>query len=572
MKKLRYLLFILFIYVVGFGMCEAASLSVSASKKTVTVGSTVKVTVNASGAAGWEYCISYDDSMLSLSSSTVGNNGSQSCVLTGSTLTGGSSVEFVFKARKSGTSTVSVRSAAMYNDAGNEINFSKGSVSITARTQAEIEASYSNNAYLSNLRVVDYEIAPEFKKDVYEYDLEVENDVDKVTIRATKADSGASVSGTGEKELTEGMNSFKIVVTAEKGNKKTYTININRKELNPINVKVDDKDYTVVRKEDVLAAPTYYTSTTIKINDEDVPAFVSEITGYTLVGLKDEEGNISLYSYNEGDYKLYQQIDTEGFIFIPEEAKELIEGYENSETININDLEVKVYTGEKKSDFVLVYGMNARSGERNWYTYDTKEKTFQRYVATEKESVSDNNLYFWLMIVFAALSGLTIILVIVLMVLNSKIRKKNNKLIEMVKASKKEDSLDQSENIEEKKEEDNLDEEESKESIEETIINNIAKANAENFDEDLQDTKTDLDESIHDTEILKEIKDREEEIDETKLSKRELRRLEKEKALKEAEELKKMRDDFLKTEEYEIVDEDVQEEPKKKGKGRKKRK
>ncbi len=572
MKKLRYLLFILFIYVVGFGMCEAASLSVSASKKTVTVGSTVKVTVNASGAAGWEYCISYDDSMLSLSSSTVGNNGSQSCVLTGSTLTGGSSVEFVFKARKSGTSTVSVRSAAMYNDAGNEINFSKGSVSITARTQAEIEASYSDNAYLSNLRVVDYEITPEFKKDVYEYDLEVENDVDKVTIRATKADSGASVSGTGEKELTEGMNSFKIVVTAEKGNKKTYTININRKELNPINVKVDDKDYTVVRKEDVLTAPTYYTSTTIKINDEDVPAFVSEITGYTLVGLKDEEGNISLYSYNEGDYKLYQQIDTEGFIFIPEEAKELIEGYENSETININDLEVKVYTGEKKSDFVLVYGMNARSGESNWYTYDTKEKTFQRYVATEKESVSDNNLYFWLMIVFAALSGLTIILVIVLMVLNSKIRKKNNKLIEMVKASKKEDILDQSENIEEKKEEDNFVEEESKESIEETIINNIAKANAENFDEDLQDTKTDLDESIHDTEILKEIKDREEEIDETKLSKRELRRLEKEKALQEAEELKKMRDEFLKTEEYEIIDEDVQEEPKKKGKGRKKRK
>src|SRR5699024_4335017 len=123
--------------------------------------------------------------------------------------------------------------------------------------------------------------------------------------------SGASVSGTGEKELTEGMNSFKIVVTAEKGNKKTYTININRKELNPINVKVDDKDYTVVRKEDVLTAPTYYTSTTIKINDGDVPDFVSEITGYTLVGLKDEEGNISLYSYNEGDYKLYQQIDTE---------------------------------------------------------------------------------------------------------------------------------------------------------------------------------------------------------------------------------------------------------------------
>lgn len=571
MKKIKYLLFVVFIGIIGLNYCYAASLSVSANKKTVVVGSTVTVTVNASGADGWEYCIDYDSSILSLSSSTVGNNGSLSCVQTGGITSGGSSVKFVFKARKSGSTTVGVKSASMLDYTGKEISFSKGSVSITAKTQAEIEANYSTNAYLSNLRVVDYEITPEFKKDVYEYNLEVENNVEKITIRGTKADSSASISGTGEKELTEGMNSFKIVVTAEKGNKKTYTININRKELNPINVKIDDKDYTVVRKEDVLTAPTYYTSTTIKINDEDVPAFVSEITGYTLVGLKDEEGNISLYSYNEGDYKLYQQIDTEGFIFIPEEVKELIEGYENSETININDLEVKVYTGEKKSDFVLVYGMNARSGERNWYTYDTKEKTFQRYVATEKESVSDNNLYFWLTVVFAVLSGITIVLVIVLMALNSKIRKKNNRLIKMLENNKDKEK-EVSNNKEEEKEEDNSDEL-SREDIEETIINNIAKANSDNFTDELEETKTDLDESIHDTEILEEIKTREEEVDKKALSKREIRRLEKEKALKEARELKKMRDDFLKTEEFEMVDvSDDETESKKNKKGKRKKK
>ena len=567
MKKIKYLLFVVFIGIIGLNYCYAASLSVSANKKTVVVGSTVTVTVNASGADGWEYCIDYDSSILSLSSSTVGNNGSLSCVRTGGITSGGSKVKFVFKARKSGSTTVGVKSASMLDYTGKEINFSKGSVSITARTQAEIEASYSDNAYLSNLRVVDYEIAPEFKKDVYEYNLEVENNVEKITIRGTKADSSASISGTGEKELTEGMNSFKIVVTAEKGNKKTYTININRKELNPINVKVDDKDYTVVRKEDVLTAPTYYTSTTIKINDEDVPAFVSEITGYTLVGLKDEEGNISLYSYNEGDYKLYQQIDTEGFIFIPEEAKELIEGYENSETININDLEVKVYTGEKKSDFVLVYGMNARTGEKNWYQYDTKEGTFQRYVESENNDSKDYQLYFWLTVVFAVLSGITIVLVIVLMALNSKIRKKNNRLIKMLENNK-----DKEKEVSNNKEEDNSDEL-SREDIEETIINNIAKANSDNFTDELEETKTDLDESIHDTEILEEIKTREEEVDKKALSKREIRRLEKEKALKEARELKKMRDDFLKTEEFEMVDvSDDETESKKNKKGKRKKK
>ena len=571
MKKLKYLLFVIFIFGVGFKVCDAASLSVSSNKKTVAVGSTVTVTVNASGAAGWEYCISYDSSVLSLSSSTVGNNGTESCVLTGSTITGGESVKFIFKARKSGKSTVTVKSAAMYNDEGISINFSKGSVSINAKTQAEIEASYSDNAYLSNLRVEDYEITPEFKKDVYEYNLEVENNVEKITIRGTKADSSASISGTGEKELTEGMNVFKVIVTAEKGNKKTYVINVNRKELNPIEVKVGNDNLTVVRKSEALTPPTYYTSTTIKINDEDVPAFVSEITGYTLVGLKDEDGNISLYSYKNGEYKPYVQIGTEGFIFIPEETDELISGYTNNKEIKINDVEVKAYVGEDKNDFVLVYGMNARTGEKNWYQYDTKEGTFQRYVESENNDSKDYQLYFWLTVVFAVLSGITIVLVIVLMALNSKIRKKNNRLIKMLENNKDKEK-EVSNNKEEEKEEDNSDEL-SREDIEETIINNIAKANSDNFTDELEETKTDLDESIHDTEILEEIKTREEEVDKKALSKREIRRLEKEKALKEARELKKMRDDFLKTEEFEMVDvSDDETESKKNKKGKRKKK
>ena len=125
---------------------------------------------------------------------------------------------------------------------------------------------------------------------------------------------------------------------------------------------------------------------------------------------------------------------------------------------------------------------------------------------------------------------------------------------------------------EEEKEEDNSDEL-SREDIEETIINNIAKANNDNFTDELEETKTDLDESIHDTEILEEIKTREEEVDKKALSKREIRRLEKEKALKEARELKKMRDDFLKTEEFEMVDvSDDETESKKNKKGKRKKK
>ena len=431
MKKIKYFIFSLVVMVFGFGMVNAASLSVTANKTTVVVGNTVTVTVNASGAAGWEYCLKYDTNVFTLVSATSDTGGT--CVRTGSSLIGYSRVTYKLKAKKSGSSTVTLKNAAMYDDLGKQVNTTVGAVTLRAKTQAEIEASYSTNANLSSLRVVDYVMTPEFNKNTLEYNLEVENDVEKVTIKASKADSAASVSGTGEKELTEGLNKFNIVVTAEKGNKKTYVINITRKELNPIHVDVDGFDYTIVRKADALEAPIYYSSTEIEVEGEMVPAFKSDITGYTLVGLKDEDGNVELYRRTDNGYKLYNQIGTEGVMFIPLDATTLLKGYEQVKNIKINDITVKTYTNDSKSNYVMAYGMNAATGKVDWYRYDTLEKSFQRY---EEEIVEEenNDIYFLLTIVFAGVSALSILLVIILGVNNSKVRKKNAKLITMLQA------------------------------------------------------------------------------------------------------------------------------------------
>lgn len=430
MKKVRYVLFLLGIMVLGVNSVSAASLKVSANKTTVVVGSSVNVTVAVSGsdAAGWEYCLNYDTSIFSLTSH------SSSCIL-GGTLAGNKSVTFTLKAKKSGSTTFTLKDTSILDDNAKSVLTSKGSVTVKAKTQAEIEASYSTNANLSALRVVDYVISPDFNKDTLEYSLEVENNVESIEIKATKADSSASVSGTGEKELSEGLNKFSIVVTAEKGNKKTYIINVTRKELNPINVEIDGFNYTIVRKTEVLEAPTYYTSTEIEINGEKVPAFNSDITGYTLVGLKDEEGNVDLYRYSDGSYILYKQIASEGINFIPLVPDKLIKGFEESKNITINDSNIKVYVNNITSDYVLVYGMNAATGKSDWYLYDTIDGTFQRYLVNTSE-VNDKNkdIYFVLTIVFAGVSGLSLVLIIILLSSNSKIRKKNTKLISMLQA------------------------------------------------------------------------------------------------------------------------------------------
>ena len=117
--------------------------------------------------------------------------------------------------------------------------------------------------------------------------------------------------------------------------------------------------FFIFRKADTLDIPSYYNSSTVVINGEEVPCFESEITGYTLVGLKDEEGNISLYIYNsDGTYTLYKQFATDGITFIALDTDEVLKGYESVE-IMINDENVKCLkyiAGE--ADYVVVYGMN----------------------------------------------------------------------------------------------------------------------------------------------------------------------------------------------------------------------
>ena len=440
MKKVKYLLFAVIMFVSLIGTSYAANLGVSASTKSAVVGNTISVTVSASGAAGWEYCLNYDSSVFRLTS--AGSDTGGACVKTGSTLIGYSKVTFKFKAIKSGTGTFSLRDAVMYGDDGNPLSSSKGSVTVTARTQAEIQASYSANADLKSLGVDGFEITPAFNKDTLEYALTVENNVTTVNVSALRADNTASVSGAGTIQLSEGLNVVTIVVTAQKGNQKKYVINIERKELDPINVSVDNVSYTVVRKAELLEIPTYYEASTITIDGEEVPALYSEITKYTLVGLKDEDGKIELYRYlGDSDYKdmapnmfeRYYQFNTEVISFVPVTIEDKIYGYESTKKIDINDEKIDVYYNKDNKDYVLIYGMNMTTGNEGWYQYDIKENTFQRYVENNlKEIEEDKELYFLLLCIAGGVCALSLLLMLVLGINNSKMKKKNKKMLVML--------------------------------------------------------------------------------------------------------------------------------------------
>lgn len=437
MKKVKYIIFMVICGVLCLTKVDAASFNVSAKSSSVIVGNNVTVTVTVSGneVGAWTYCLNYDTSKLTFVSSTA--NGGGTCVNDGVVDLVSRTTTFQFKAKASGTSTVGLSSAVAYDyNTEQPLNATKGSIKITARTQAEIEASYSTNANLKSLTVSDYELSPEFKKDVLEYNVEVENEIESIVITATKEDNAAHVLGDGEKTLTEGINKFVITVTAEKGNKKEYVVNVVRKELDPIYVKYDNKNFTVVRKADALETINFYSSTVTIIDDVEVPALKSDITGYLLIGLKDEDGNIDLYRYdiNNGQFYQYIQLPPEGLTIIPEEAPSLLTGYEAKKEIIIKDYKVTAYYNENgNSNYVIVYGMNAATGVKDWYQYDLEEGTFQRFQSKEiiklQEDLKD---YYLLVIIFAIGLGLSIILVISLLIKNSKVKRKNIKLLTLL--------------------------------------------------------------------------------------------------------------------------------------------
>lgn len=361
-KMIKKILLVMMIFLISENV-HAASLSVSASNTSVTIGSSVVIRINASGLAGRFSVTSSNGSVLS--------GGTSSTWIEDSTQT------FTFKANNVGTSTITVTPVDVADYSGNVYTTSK-SVTITVNAKPIVVLSSDNS--LSSLGVEGKELSPAFSKDTLEYSVELEPGTTSINVLASPSDGGATIAGAGAREVVDGENRLEVIVTAENGTSRTYVINASVKEYNPIKQTVDGKEYTVVRKKSLLTAPANYTETTVKIGEEEVPAFTSEVTKYTLVGLKNESGNIGLYVYKDGTYKPYTEYTFNKVVLYPLELKDsdIPTGYKKTD-ITYNDQKITAYKTSELSNYALVYGMNIETGEVHMYMYDEAEDTLQIY-------------------------------------------------------------------------------------------------------------------------------------------------------------------------------------------------
>lgn len=436
MKRIKKIFMAMLIGLLFPCIVNAASGSINiASSSTVVVGNKVTVTVTISSGTkmgSWQMSLNYDKSYLQLTNSTARDGGTFMIDYAEDPGVLKKTYTFTFKTLKSGTTKLSVDGYRAYVSSDlSALSLSANTKQIRIITQAELEASYSKNNNLSALEVEGFTLTPEFKTDILEYSVVVPENTKEVNIKATVQDKRASVNGIGTQAVNPGANKFSVVVRAQSGAEKTYVINVEVKDENPINVAVNGKNYTVVKIKENLPAASLYTETTININGFEIPAYKNDNTNLVLVGLKNEEGNISLYIYNKdkNEYQEYNEIGVNKITIYPLTSNEEIKGYKK-DTITINGVKVDGYYYTKDSDYVIIYGINVETGDKGFYMYDKKMQSLIKY---NDEYIIDLNkkigLYSYIIIGF---SGVFILMIIIMIALAKKRsgKQKKQKLIE----------------------------------------------------------------------------------------------------------------------------------------------
>lgn len=429
------------------------------SDPTVTVGDQVSVTMKIASSDGTalgasDVRLQYDSSALEFVSGTNANGGAGSIRVLGAMEAQGQttfSFTLKFKTLKAGTTSIKVTSQEVYDTDSQVVSISHvGSSAV----KVNAPATYSKEASLASLTISPGELTPEFSPDVTEYTATVSGDVEKITVSAPAKDSKASVSVSGSEGLQIGENTVTCKVTAEDGETvKTYTILVTRTEETQTETtepeetlpsggnaaNVEDGNWTVAETFDETMLPEGFAVSDYTYDGKSVMAGVDSM-GNILLYMTDENGAGDFFLYDPqtnilAPYVTVSMAEKQIIVLPPEEIPEdteLPDGFAEC-TIDIGEHTVHGWiwkdNGGETPEYCVVYGQN-EDGERNFYRYDQKEMTLQRYfrdpdaaelrtrfdaVAKDYNSLLEDYKVRGIMIV--ALFGVCILLVIILIVM-----------------------------------------------------------------------------------------------------------------------------------------------------------
>ena len=395
---------------------DAASFKISANSS-LSKGSSTKLTIKGTDVTGRFNIKSSNPGVVSISEDRAWIE-NDSYTITLSALSVGSSI-------------ITVTPSGVSDSSGNAANLSAKTIKITVSLPREKDTDNT----LSSLAVDGYELNPVFNKNTLDYTINVPEGTKKVKISAKATSKYASVSGTGEKEVIEGVNNLNVVVKAENGSEQIYNLIINVKDEFPINVNIDNTNYTVIKLRENFKCDANYTETETVINNILVPTCSNNAIDYTLVGLKDETGNVHKYIYKNNTYQKYHKISNSNIELIIMKYDGIIDDYEKVD-VNIDGEKYQAFQFNNSKEYIM-YGMNIETGSKDLYIYDSENKTFSTYYSDYSNYLKELNKNY-IYVIIATLCALFLSIICIFILLS-----KNKKRVSMVNCEKVLNSTEQ---------------------------------------------------------------------------------------------------------------------------------
>lgn len=440
-KKGLLTIFTILISMIGINSVDAASISISSNKSSVIVGNTVTftVTISSGGNIGQAYGSVSASSNLTLQSGSSGTsinyfNGNNEQIRT---LT----YTYTYKANASGDASITVSGVEI----GNLETGAFEAASTTSKTISVVKSGtsssgssggsnnkpakkYSSDNDLKSLEIEGYELEPKFDKGTLEYKLTLDQSVEMVKVNAKANDDKASVKGTGEVNLSLGENTIEIKVIAENGNEKVYKLIISVEDLHPIEVEVDKKKYTIVKKNnELIELLENFEEIKLNIEEQEVVGYNNPNTNVNLVILKDEDNKLGYYVYNSHDnsYVRYRYININGINLQLLDSNEKLHNFDKYK-VTVQEEEIDIYKIKKSHKVGLIYGTNNANGNTGYYVYDKNEETLSKYFDEEISLYKSENekLRNVIMLLIGSFSLVVIVYVIILLVRSKKKKRK----------------------------------------------------------------------------------------------------------------------------------------------------
>lgn len=423
----------------------ADGISVSAGQGSVSVGKTVAFSITVpSGSEAWTYSVSWSGN-LTLESGDTAPMGFEGDSRTN---------QLVFRANSTGTGTVSI-SAGSYCIAGKDYDAS-GSASVTivaadkpddsepapaptpsggdSSTGNNPGVSLSSNNALSTLTVSVGTLTPAFDPAVTEYTLSLPQGTEKLTLTATPSDSNATVQGDGELTLQEGENTLSLVVTAENGDTKTYTVTAKVAQAPTLFLDYNGQRLGVVKDVSQVTPPAGFApAEPITYSGDTLPIWTDVSGKRTLVYLMDEKTSAQgfyLFSQTTGVQSPYLPILCGSVTYIYTDIPKELSSVPGLTPATVKafgqTLNGWTYNDASLKDFCVLYLMDD-AGSYGYYTYDSREETLQRFSGAVFTDDAGQSLRIPMLYVYIA-GGAALVLLILLIVFASVAGSRGRKL------------------------------------------------------------------------------------------------------------------------------------------------